>query len=872
VLIGFEGEVKVIDFGIAKAANRASKTQAGVLKGKFGYMSPEQVRGLPIDRRSDVFAVGVLLYEMLTGERLFIGESDFSTLEKVRNAEVIPPTAYNKKINKELEGFVLKALAREVEDRYQWASDLAEDLQPFMIEDRSIFSSKKLAAFIRETYASEIAIEQAKMEEYLKITAPVEERQDAPAEGTFIYEAKDDPATGSHPNAEKAAPPAAGQNMSNPDADEDEDQSTDPSLAVPRGADAEHGEDAPLAGELVSRTSLSAPPEMDTAAQTSRKSGGKQRLPNAAAQSPVPEGSGGRAPVPISGPAPGGPVLKLKPRPANATLEETRAPSISGPMRRPVRNGKQENRPEGKAEGKADSLAIRKEPPQKDGPRQEKPENGRPETQGDKAGGGRQTSKQGGDRSEGNRVTAKAADAGKGGAKSERGDISRLDGRPVRSETRDAAEAGKPEPRQRSSLEQTGEAMRVDPSAATQAMILAPKLRPVVKTDPGVLVEPPPATADEPKRPRAKDDAADIGKVKQAPVRSAPVTPDDQTENEHSLWDRLPLWRLLWAEPKVRIVLGAAATAMALVIGVTVALGPGRSSPGVGGLRLVAKDGQKPPAKLTIQVDDVPRADTIPVEISDLAPGAHKVKVEGPGLMSISEQVTVTSGQMREVEIELVPSDLATTLTDTPGRADCRKGDKKCLQQQKEREKKEREARETEKPPAAEKKDPTKGDEKKTDGPPPKDDRKTASPGKGAEEKKSEPEERRKDPDRDERKVDAPKRDDRPRDDRRDRDKEREKEKERAGATTGVLADLLLNTKPVTAQVFIDGKDLKMWTPISKAKGLKVPLGKHVIIFKTGDGKSYKYDVMIEPVENKLIVELGTVQVKGNVKARYLTE
>jgi len=125
VLIGYEGECKVIDFGIAKAANRASKTQAGVLKGKFGYMSPEQVRGLPIDRRSDVFAVGVLLYEMLTGERLFIGESDFSTLEKVRSAEVVPPTVYNKKINKELEGIVLKALAREVEDRYQWASDLA---------------------------------------------------------------------------------------------------------------------------------------------------------------------------------------------------------------------------------------------------------------------------------------------------------------------------------------------------------------------------------------------------------------------------------------------------------------------------------------------------------------------------------------------------------------------------------------------------------------------------------------------------------------------------------------------------------------------------------------------------------------------------
>jgi len=175
VLLSYDGEIKLIDFGIAKAANRASKTQAGVLKGKFGYMSPEQVRGLAIDRRSDLFAVGVLLYEMLTGERLFIGESDFSTLERVRNAEVLPPTTYNKKISPELETIVLKSLAREAEDRYQWATDLAEDLQRFMIEDRSIFSAKRLAEFMHETYAPELALEQAKMEEYLKIDGPAEE-------------------------------------------------------------------------------------------------------------------------------------------------------------------------------------------------------------------------------------------------------------------------------------------------------------------------------------------------------------------------------------------------------------------------------------------------------------------------------------------------------------------------------------------------------------------------------------------------------------------------------------------------------------------------------------------------------------------------
>ncbi len=90
ILVSYDGELKLVDFGIAKAAGKASKTQAGILKGKFGYMSPEQVRGLPIDRRSDIFSLGIILYELLTGERLFVGESDFSTLEKVRNVEILP--------------------------------------------------------------------------------------------------------------------------------------------------------------------------------------------------------------------------------------------------------------------------------------------------------------------------------------------------------------------------------------------------------------------------------------------------------------------------------------------------------------------------------------------------------------------------------------------------------------------------------------------------------------------------------------------------------------------------------------------------------------------------------------------------------------
>jgi hypothetical protein len=172
VLISFEGEVKVIDFGIAKAAGKATKTQAGILKGKFGYMSPEQIRGLPLDRRSDVFAIGVCLYEMLTGERLFVGDSDFSVLEKVRKAEVAPPSTYNRRIPEQLEKIVLKALARDVDERYQYASELGDDLQRFLITNDAIFGRKDLMQYMKSTFAEDVEREKQRLAEYAGIKPP----------------------------------------------------------------------------------------------------------------------------------------------------------------------------------------------------------------------------------------------------------------------------------------------------------------------------------------------------------------------------------------------------------------------------------------------------------------------------------------------------------------------------------------------------------------------------------------------------------------------------------------------------------------------------------------------------------------------------
>src|SRR5690606_2610245 len=148
---------------------RSSRTQAGVLKGKFGYMSPEQVRGLPLDRRSDIFSLGTVLYESLTGERLFVGESDFSTLEKVRNADVIPPRELNKNIPEEVERICMKALSRDRDKRYQWCSEMQADLQGYLTAQDEVFSSKTLGEEVRQLFERELQREKELMERYKRV-------------------------------------------------------------------------------------------------------------------------------------------------------------------------------------------------------------------------------------------------------------------------------------------------------------------------------------------------------------------------------------------------------------------------------------------------------------------------------------------------------------------------------------------------------------------------------------------------------------------------------------------------------------------------------------------------------------------------------
>ena len=131
VRVSYDGEVKLLDFGIAQAMLKIT-SEIGVLKGKFSYMSPEQIRGMPLDARTDVFSAGIILHEMLTTEKLFRSDTEFALMEKVRKADVLPPSKFNRRVPEALDKIVMKALARDLADRYQSAAEFGADLDAFI--------------------------------------------------------------------------------------------------------------------------------------------------------------------------------------------------------------------------------------------------------------------------------------------------------------------------------------------------------------------------------------------------------------------------------------------------------------------------------------------------------------------------------------------------------------------------------------------------------------------------------------------------------------------------------------------------------------------------------------------------------------------
>ncbi|MGK5089957.1 serine/threonine-protein kinase [Bdellovibrionota bacterium FG-2] len=158
ILISYEGNVKVIDFGIAKATTNLESTRAGVIKGKPSYLSPEQISGESLDGRCDLFALGAVLWELLTGKKLFAGESDLAVLKLIESCQtyVKPPSTLNPKVPKELDYIVLKCLAKNRDKRYQTAEELQRALHKFLYSYMAEFNPSDLAYYAKDLFKNDI--------------------------------------------------------------------------------------------------------------------------------------------------------------------------------------------------------------------------------------------------------------------------------------------------------------------------------------------------------------------------------------------------------------------------------------------------------------------------------------------------------------------------------------------------------------------------------------------------------------------------------------------------------------------------------------------------------------------------------------------
>ncbi len=159
ILMSFSGEVKIVDFGIAKAALRTAQTEVGVIKGKYYYMSPEQAWADPVDSRSDIFSAGVVLYELLTGEMLYQQDNLPKLLDAVRKAEIPPPSSKRKEIPKVLDDIVMKAVARKPEDRYQSAHAFRQALTQFVYQELPTFTPARISQVMAQLFPNEMSKE-----------------------------------------------------------------------------------------------------------------------------------------------------------------------------------------------------------------------------------------------------------------------------------------------------------------------------------------------------------------------------------------------------------------------------------------------------------------------------------------------------------------------------------------------------------------------------------------------------------------------------------------------------------------------------------------------------------------------------------------
>ena len=170
ILIGLDGRIKVADFGLAKATESSGMSLTEAPHGKYSYMSPEQARGQNVDRRSDVFSLGVVLYELTTGERLFKGVDRHHTLGLVMQCKVAPPRSKNPKYSAGLEAIVMQALANKPDDRFQSADAMRLALERHLVQERTLVSAGSVAALLRRVVGKRLELQRSAIHDALLAT------------------------------------------------------------------------------------------------------------------------------------------------------------------------------------------------------------------------------------------------------------------------------------------------------------------------------------------------------------------------------------------------------------------------------------------------------------------------------------------------------------------------------------------------------------------------------------------------------------------------------------------------------------------------------------------------------------------------------
>jgi serine/threonine-protein kinase len=156
IIIGWNGNVKILDFGIAKAAIQTDQTRAGEIKGKLAYMSPEQGMGKVLDERSDIFALGVVLYEWITGYKMFTGENEMAILKSIIDGKIYPPSYFREDIPDGIEDILMKALSKDRDTRYQNAREMQFDILSWLHGAEFAPSNAHIANFMKQIFVDEI--------------------------------------------------------------------------------------------------------------------------------------------------------------------------------------------------------------------------------------------------------------------------------------------------------------------------------------------------------------------------------------------------------------------------------------------------------------------------------------------------------------------------------------------------------------------------------------------------------------------------------------------------------------------------------------------------------------------------------------------